>query len=102
MIFFKIFPFNFDAFPYGVKTGNPGHPERRGQELSVYEHTELRLQRATLLHRVGRELHRIRELSRLDPNDVRTAPGELRQVLATIEQLFEDLRLVWSLLYPDE
>lgn len=68
----------------------------------MYEHTELRLQRATLLHQVGRELHRIRELSRLDPNDVRIAPGELRQVLATIEQLFEDLRLVWSLLYPDE
>ena len=68
----------------------------------MYEHTELRLQRATLLHQVGRELHRIRELSLRDPNDVRTAPGELREVLATIEQLFEDLRLVWSLLYPDE
>lgn len=68
----------------------------------MYEHTELRLQRATLLHQVGRELHRIRELSRLDPNDVRTAPGELQQVLLTIERLFEDLRLVWSLLYPDE
>ena len=36
------------------------------------------------------------------PNDVRTEPGELQQVLLTIEQLFVDLRLVWSLLYPDE
>ena len=68
----------------------------------MYEHTELRLQRADLLHQVGRELHRIRELSRRDPNDVRTAPGELREVLTTIERLFEDLRFVWSLLSPDE
>lgn len=68
----------------------------------MYEHTELRLQRATLQHQVARELHRLRTLSRLDPSDAQVAPGEVRQVLLTIEQLFEDLRLVWSLRYPDE